>query len=33
MTKKLFYQAILKYVLGVVMIGILIFLPEGTFDY
>ncbi|MEZ3444169.1 MAG: isoprenylcysteine carboxylmethyltransferase family protein [Lachnospiraceae bacterium] len=33
MTKKLFYQAILKYVLGVVMIGILIFLPAGTFDY
>lgn len=33
MTKKLFYQAILKFVLGVIMIGILIFLPAGTFDY
>lgn len=33
MTKELFYQAILKFVLGVVVIGILIFLPAGTFDY
>lgn len=33
MTKALFYQAILKYVLGVVVIGTLLFLPAGTFDY
>ena len=33
MTKKLFYQAVLKFVLGVVVIGILIFLPAGTFHY
>lgn len=33
MTKKLFYQAILKFVLGVVMVGILVVLPAGTFDY
>lgn len=33
MTKDLFYQALLKYVFGVVVIGILIFLPAGTFDY
>ncbi len=33
MTKELFYQAILKFVLGVVAIGMLIFLPAGTFDY
>ena len=33
MTKELFHQAILKFVLGVVVIGILIFLPAGTFDY
>lgn len=33
MTKKLFYQAILKFVLGVIMIGILIVLPAGTFDF
>lgn len=31
--KKLFCQAILKFVFGVVVIGILIFLPAGTFDY
>lgn len=33
MTRGLLYQAILKFVLGVVIIGILIFLPAGTFDY
>lgn len=33
MTKKLFYQAILKFILGIVVIGILIFLPAGTFHY
>lgn len=33
MTKDLLYQAILKFVFGVVVIGILIFLPAGTFDY
>lgn len=33
MTKELFYQAILKFALGVVVIGILIFLPAGTLDY
>ncbi len=33
MTKELFYQAILKFVLGAVVIGMLIFLPAGTFDY
>lgn len=33
MTKGLVCQAILKFVLGVVIIGILIFLPAGTFDY
>ncbi len=33
MTKKLFYQATLKFILGVVVIGILIFLPAGTFNY
>ena len=30
MTRGLLYQAILKFVLGVVIIGILIFLPAGT---
>lgn len=33
MTRGLLCQAILKFVLGVVIIGILIFLPAGTFDY
>jgi hypothetical protein len=33
MTRGLLYQAILKFVLGVVIIGMLIFLPAGTFDY
>lgn len=33
MTKGLFYQAILKFILGLVVIGILIFLPAGTFYY
>lgn len=33
MTKELFYQAILKFVFGAVVIGMLIFLPAGTFDY
>lgn len=33
MTKELFYQAILKFALGAVVIGTLIFLPAGTFDW
>ena len=33
MTKKLFAQAILKFVLGVVLVGVLIFLPAGTLAY
>ena len=31
MTGKLFVQAIIKYLLGVVLVGVLIFLPAGTF--
>lgn len=30
MTTKLFFQAILKFLLGVVLVGLLIFLPAGT---
>lgn len=33
MNKKLFAQAIAKYLLGVVAVGLLIFLPAGTFSY
>lgn len=33
MTKELFLQAITKFVLGVIIIGILLFLPAGSFHY
>lgn len=33
MTRELFYQAILKFIFGVAVIGILIFLPAGSFHY
>ena len=33
MTRGLLYQAISKFILGVIVIGILIFLPAGTFQY
>lgn len=33
MTKKLFIQAILKFVLGVFLVGALVFLPAGTLSY
>ncbi len=33
MTKKLFVQAITKYLLGVLLVGLLIFLPAGTFSF
>lgn len=33
MTKKLFCQAIIKFIMGVVIVGVLLFLPAGTFDY
>lgn len=33
MTKKLFVQAITKFLLGVVLVGLLIFLPAGTFSF
>ena len=33
MTRELFFQAILKFFAGVVIIGVLIFLPAGTFYY
>lgn len=32
-TKELFFQAIIKYTFGVVIIGILLFLPAGTLAY
>jgi len=33
MTAKLFISAITKFLLGVVLVGVLIFLPAGTFSY
>lgn len=33
MTKKLFFQALIKFVCGLLLVGILLFLPAGTFDY
>lgn len=33
MTKKLFFQAIIKFTLGVCLVGLLIFLPAGTLAY
>lgn len=33
MTKKLFFSAVLKFLLGVVLVGVLIFLPAGTVNF
>lgn len=33
MTKSLFFSAIAKFTLGVVLVGLLIFLPAGTFQF
>lgn len=33
MDKKLFIQGILKYIFGVVLVGALLFIPAGTFEY
>ncbi|MBR5262811.1 MAG: isoprenylcysteine carboxylmethyltransferase family protein, partial [Clostridia bacterium] len=33
MSKKLFVQAIAKFLLGVVLVGTLIFLPAGTTEF
>ena len=33
MTKELFFQAILKFILGVILIALFIFVPAGTIDF
>jgi len=33
MTKKLFLEALIKYLCGIILVGLLIFLPAGTFYY
>ncbi len=33
MTAKLFFQAIIKFLFGIILIGLLVFLPAGTLSY
>lgn len=33
MTKKLFWQAIIKFIIGVLVVGVLLFFPAGTINY
>ena len=33
MDKKLFFQAIIKFLLGLIIVGLLIFIPAGTINY
>lgn len=33
MTKKLFIQAIGKFIFGVILLGVLVFVPAGTINY
>lgn len=33
MSKKLFFEATLKFLLGVILVGVLVFLPAGTFAF
>ncbi|MBQ8821895.1 MAG: isoprenylcysteine carboxylmethyltransferase family protein [Lachnospiraceae bacterium] len=33
MTKDLFFQAIIKFICGVILVGLLLFLPAGTVNY
>ena len=33
MNKELFFKAVTKYIFGVLIVGILLFLPAGTFNY
>lgn len=33
MSKKLFFQAIVKFLLGVILVGVLVFLPAGTLNF
>lgn len=33
MSKKLFIEAIIKFTLGIILVGLLIFLPAGTIDF
>lgn len=33
MTKSLFFSAVLKFIIGIVLVGLLVFLPAGTFAF
>lgn len=33
MTTKLFFQALTKFLAGLLLVGLLLFLPAGTFDF
>lgn len=33
MSVKLFFEAIIKFVIGAILVGLLLFIPAGTFDY
>ena len=33
MTSKLFFQALTKFSMGIILVGLLVFLPAGTFSY
>ena len=33
MTKKLFFEAVIKFLLGVILVGLLVFIPAGTANY
>lgn len=33
MTKELFAQAVTKYILGLILVGLLVFLPAGTLSF
>ena len=33
MNSKLFFEAIIKYLSGVLLVGLLLFIPAGTFHY
>lgn len=33
MSKKLFFEAVIKFLLGVVLVGLLVFLPAGSIDF
>ena len=33
MSAKLFFEAIIKFIFGIVLVGVLLFVPAGSFEY